>query len=254
MKIGCLFVGYNTEEYIHESIAPWIAAREDKLGDNTFIISAVSVPFEEYKNESFKDKTQDILRDYYNDFKIDHLITEPEYIKEHLARDKALQYLLFQGVDVICLWDADEVATEFQLIELFEKVNLDRWISWFNIPYKNFAFDKETYLEEPFCPPRIFRVNTNGYKLHRCFWDNDFSYINSEGKEISYKDLASKIIKINPINHYSWIGETAKRKILYQTKHFGHCGYKWNEEKNCLEFNDEYYKKIEKPTPKIMKI
>lgn len=260
--IGVLFTGYNTEKYVEQSLQTWANAKLDRLMGYEFLISAVSVPFLEYKDDQYKDSTQDILWEFYNGRLIDHLITEPEYVKEHIARDKALQWLLSHGVDTVILWDSDEIATESQLEEILTKVELDRWTSWFSIQYRNFIFDGETYLEQPFTPPRIFRVNTNGHALDRFAWDNDPVYCinhyeNGQAvkREVSYKELPSKLIRNEPVKHMTWLHENGKRKVEYQLKHFnGICGYKWNEEKNCLEFNDEYYKKIGQPIPRTMKI
>lgn len=260
-KIGILFTGYNTEKYVEQSLQTWSNARLDRLMGYDFSICAVSVPFEEYKDEPFKDKTQDILQEFYNRHLIDHLITQPEYVKENIARNNALQWLLAQGVDTIILWDSDEIAEESQLEEILTKVELDHWTSWFSIQYKNFVFDDKTYLEDSFTPPRIFRVNTNGYTLNNFAWDNDPIYLINHyengqiiSREISYKDLPSKLIRNKPVKHMTWLHENGKRKTEYQLKHFGHCGYKWNNEKNCLEFNEEYYKKISQSIPKIIKI
>lgn len=253
-KIGIIFAGYNTEEYIDESIKPWIEARANKLMGYEFVICAVSVPFLEYKDEPFKDGTTEALKDYYKNFKIDHLITEPIHIREHEARDLALQYLLKQNVDIVVLWDSDECATQEQIEEILIKVELDKWTSWFSIQYRNFAFDKNTYLAEPFTPPRIFRVKTSSCKLLAFAWDNDPTYQTENGKGISYKELPTKLIRNSPINHYSWIGETAKRKIEYQKNHFGgSCSYRWDDI-NGLSFNEEYYKKLGQKVPEVMKI
>lgn len=261
MKIGCLFVGYNTEEYIHQSLSSWISARAEKLGGDEFVICAVSVPFEEYKGEPFKDETQSILGDYYNKFKIDHLITEPEFIPEKDARNMAAQYLINQGVDAIWLVDSDEIYDEHSIANISKYLQLERFCSWFRLPLTNYVFDKQTVLEEKFCPPRIWRVNTNGYKLDSCVYDNDFCY-KSTGlteRKVLDKDLPSKTIpsKLVDIKHFSWLSDqNSKKKTIYQMKRWGKdgCGYKWNEEKDCLEFNAEYYKKVGQPIPRVVKI
>ena len=43
LKYGIIYCGYNTEEYIVDSITPF-------LDRDNFVVSAVSVPFEEYKD------------------------------------------------------------------------------------------------------------------------------------------------------------------------------------------------------------
>jgi hypothetical protein len=51
----------------------------------------------------------------------------------------------------------------------------------------------------------------------------------------------------------SWLNSNSKQKIAYQTKRWGDfgCSYKWNEEGNCLQFNEEYFKKTGQPLPII---
>lgn len=260
-KIGILYCGYNTEEYVDQSIQPWINARADKLMGCEFVICAVSVPFLEYKDDNFRDGTTEALNDYYKNFKIDHLITEPQYVLEHIARDNALQYLLSQGIDSLILVDADEIWEESQIKEILGKVCLDKFTSWFSVQYRNFVFDKQTHLVDYFTPPRIFRVETNGYKLLRFNWDNDtvygtdcFEFNKNCRKEVPHRELPHKLIRGTAINHYSWIGETAKRKIFYQQAHFqGVCSYKWDDI-NGLSFNEDYYKKLGQKVPEVVKL
>ena len=254
MKIGVIFCGFNMEEYIHDSLSPWISARESKLSGNEWVISCVSVPFKEYKDENIEeDKTRLILQEYYDAGKIDSLITEPDYSTEAIIRDRALQFLLEYRCDVIWLADADEFITEEQIKNINNHLNLNKWISWFSLSLKNYVFTESQYLEDAFTPPRIFRVNTNGYKINRCIFDNDFSYISDAGQEVSYKSLPTKIIPkfVGWITHYSWLNNSKSRsKVTYQQKHFGDCSYIWGED--GLEFNKNYYTKHGLSVPKVI--
>ena len=109
MKIGCLYTAFNCKDCIKDSLLPWIEAKKVKLNGNEFLISAVSVPFEEYKDiTSEDDGTVDILDEYLKRSEIDNLIKEPKFIKEHIARDNALQYLLKQNIDSFIIIDGDE--------------------------------------------------------------------------------------------------------------------------------------------------
>lgn len=264
MKIGVIYCGFNMEEYIDDSLSPWVQAREERLGDNEWVISCVSVPFKEYRDmETKEDGTRDILRDYYNTFKIDSLITEPDFATEAEIRDRALQFLLKSGCEIIWLADADEFITTQQINDICDYVTLNKWISWFSISYKNYVFDNSTYLELPFTPPRIFRVTTNGYKIKEIYHDNDCLYtgqITGLGElkivDVSYKLLPTKVIPQSTawIRHMSWVSnEKSKLKCEYQEKHFGKgiCGFKWED--NQLKFNEEYYKKYGLVLPKICK-
>lgn len=262
MKIGIIFTSYNHEEYLYDALAPWIQARHDALNGHDFVIAAVSVPFKEYKEMVIiPDSTTELLREFYNDLKIDHFIDGPQFITEAEARDKALQLLLADNVDAVILIDGDEFFTEEQIAKIFDYVTLNKWITWFSLSYKNYVFDKNTYLVDPFTPPRIFIVNSNGYRLNKVFWDNDLSYtgqVVQAGslvmKTISYRELPTKIIpkQIANIKHLTWLSdEKSKKKCEYQKKHFGHCGYTWGE--NGLEFNKEFYLQKGLEFPRTMK-
>ena len=60
--------------------------------------------------------------------------------------------------------------------------------------------------------------------------------------------------------HHSWNNlERSKKKIDYQIKHFGHgnsnyCSFKFNQEKNCIEFNDEYFLLTGEKKPDIFEV
>jgi|LauGreDrversion4_1035100.scaffolds.fasta_scaffold120876_2 hypothetical protein len=265
-KIGIIYCGYNTEEHIHDSLSPWIDAQRNKLDGSEFVICAVSVPFLEYKEERFKDKTQDILLNYYNSRLINHLITQPEYVSEKEARNNAAQWLINQGITHLWLVDSDEIYDEKSITNILQYIKLERFCSWFRIPLTNYVFDKQTILEDKFSPPRIWRTETNGFKLNECIYDNDFSYKGLKNNSSSFeeiviadKELPSKIIpsRLVDIKHYSWLSnENSRRKTLYQTKRWGEngCSFKWNETENRLEFNKEYYIKTSQKIPSIIKI
>lgn len=263
-KIGLIYVSYNMEDYTKKSLPVWMQAKQQNLGGNEFVISVVSVPFEEYKDFNVElDQTIPYLQEKLQSGEIDNLITEPKFIKEHLCRDVALKYLLSRGCDIICMADADEFFNLEEIEKIFDYVKLEKFTTWFSIPYKNYVFSERNYLKEPFCPPRIFRVKSNGYELDSFYFDNDLVYKGTivefnkfVNKEISYKMLPSKVIpsKLVWIRHLSWISnEKSKLKCFYQQNHFGgQCGYKWNELDNKLEFNGEFYKVNGLPIPEVI--
>jgi hypothetical protein len=263
-KIGVIFTSFNHAEYLHDALTPWIQARAEKLNGHEFVIAAVSVPFKEYQDmEVIHDNTTELLREYYNTFQIDHLIDSPKFITEADARDRALQFLLREGVDMVWLHDGDEVVDTQQLSNILDYVTLNKWISWFSISYKNYVFTEDQYLEQPFCPPRIFRTQTNGYKIKECVYDNDFSYEGQrvglgtlETKVLNYRELPTKVIPPHIANpaHYSWLNtEKVRLKIKYQKKRWGEigCSYAWG--KDGLEFNEVYYKKHGLALPRVIK-
>ena len=88
------------------------------------------------------------------------------------------------------------------------------------------------------------------------YWDNDMSY-EYNGQMISYENMELETIpkEVAYIPHYTWLNDRiGKRKVEYQHKHFGHCSYKWNHEKHCLEFDESFYKKMNQPIHKVKKV
>jgi glycosyltransferase involved in cell wall biosynthesis len=254
-KIGVLLCAYNMAEYLDKCLSSWIFAKKDGLGGNEFIISAVSASFAEYKDAGInEDNTKELLLEYYNKHEIDYLSDNLEWVSEKEARNAALKPLLQENCDAVVMVDADEFFSINDIENIFNYVSFEKWISSFAISYKNFVFNENTYLKEPFQPNRIWRVNTNGYKLVECVYDNNMAY--SNGVNLVGEDkLPHK--KIPPhvawVPHFTWMdNEKSKHKQAYQRKRWGLSGYKWNEEKNCLEFDVEYYKKTGQKIPETI--
>ena len=55
--------------------------------------------------------------------------------------------------------------------------------------------------------------------------------------------------------HLSWVGSSSylKRTIKFQHLHYGNCNYKWDEENNSLQFNEDYYRRLGKRIPTVYK-
>ena len=248
-KFGIVYCGYNTEDYVLRSIDPFLKRKNH-------IVSAVSVPFAEYKGiDTFHDNTTDLLRELVNQGRLKYLVDSPQYISEAEARNNALFYLKKYDLDYIWLVDSDEFYTE-EDIERIESYVESSNKNLFKLSLKNHVFDLDHYLEEPFCPPRIFKVNiADKFKVTNFYWDNDICYA-YEGKLIRYdqiEELDTVPKEIAHIPHYTWLNDrTGERKVEYQHRHFGHCGYKWNHLKHCLEFDEEFHQKNNIPIPKVI--
>ena len=248
-KYGIIYCGYNTEDYVLKSIEPF-------LNRKNYIVSAVSVPFKEYKGiDQFHDHTTDLLRELVEQKKLKHLVDSPQYITEAEARNFSLFYLKKYDLDYIWLVDSDEFYTD-EDINNIEKYVESSNKNLFKISLKNHVFDLKHYLEEPFQPSRIFKTNIdNQYFLEAFYWDNDICY-GHEGKLMRYDNIEE--LEIIPedvayIPHYTWLNDRiGKRKVEYQHRHFGHCGYKWNHEHHHLEFDEEFHKKNNIPLPKVL--
>lgn len=256
MKIGCLLCGYRCEEGLEERLQPWfnLASQEN------LIFSCVSTLFKEYEDmgqQYDNQATELILLQLLEDKKIQYLHLPQKALFEHEARSLALQSLLEkEECDYVWLLDIlDESYTEPQIASIVRFVKLNPYIIWFSIPLKNYIFSGKEWIDG-YCPPRIFKVNSDKLKLNSCYWDNDFNYVNRLDKyKMSYKELSHlkipKTLLNGGIRHMTWLHKEGKEKVAYQLKHFGHCGYKWNEEKQELEFDLEYYKKTGELVPQV---
>lgn len=255
MRIGVLYTAFNDKNFLEKNLIPWIEIRKNKLNNHEFIISVVSVPFEEYKEiiDDKDDGTIDLLKIYLKEGKIDYLIDSPKFVKEHIARNSALQKLLEQNIDYLWIVDNDEEYNQKNIESIINYVIFNKFVKWFSISFKNYVFDNNTYLIEPFTPPRIF-ANDKNQKILCFYFDNDILYNNNDHK-ISYKNFISLNIpkQIAWVKHFSWISnEKSKNKVKYQEKHFAPtgCSFKWNEQKG-LVWNEDYFKAIGQSIPLI---
>jgi hypothetical protein len=248
-KFGIIFCGYNQEEHVEESLFPF-------LNDERFIVACVSVPFQEYISFDFEDSTTEKLKNLHAQGKFKYFFDSPKHIKEFHARNLAVEALKEEGVDYFWIADADEKPTKEDLNKIIEFVENDKESFWWSLSYKNYIFDDKQYLEEPFCPPRIFKKEKMGCVFNGFYWDNCADYQSVSGNSISYTSLRAKTIPkdVAWIKHYTWPNnESAKRKIFYQNKHFeGICSFSWDEESGLI-FNEDYYKSLGKTLPTILK-
>ncbi len=247
-KIGVLFVAYGQEDYYHKSIAPWVVARKENLGGNTFIISCVSVPFKEYQGMGVtEDKTTEFAKNDHAAGILQYLTTEPKFISEAEARNLALKPLLEEKCEwAVCL-DADEIYDLGEIEKLLGFVNKNKLTNSFNLNYKNYVFTTKQYYHQYF-PNRIFSTK----KLVGFF---DDCYVKYEGN-LDFRQLSS--INVPPhiisVAHFTWLNNLRSRdKIFYQEKRWGKdmTSYRWDE-KEGLQFNLNYYKKFNIPVPEVI--
>lgn len=242
--IGIIFCGYNQEQWVARSLAPWLALKDT----HGFAIAACSLPFAEYKDfNQKKDGTQDYLLYLEGQGKIDKVFTSPEYIKETEARQLCLDYLCQKGAKVIWMVDADELYTQEQISTIIDIINKDKFIVWYKLNFKNYFKDIHTFFDEPFCPPRIFKCKVGQYDILKFIDDNHICYMDTLGELIHPSRLPTFTISKNHvwIDHPSWLdNESSKLKVQYHAKHFsdGLCSYSWDDNKG-LYFNPDYYTK-----------
>lgn len=261
MKIGIIAQGRNCADVLDDVLAPWIRAME-KLDIHICLITATFKEMEKLggspKND---DNTWEKFEEYAQQYpknistsKFDKFVSEAE------SRDLGRQILMSDGIKVDLIWLLD-LSDEYYTLEQIEKivafVKSEPFTTWFKICFRNYVFDRKTYLVEPFIPPRIWRVESGGYKLSKCVYDNDFLYTNVIGAQVLDKSLSNYIIpkSVALVKHFSWLSdERGKQKCAYQNLHFGFsngCSYRWNDKKNRLEFNDEFFKKINGTIPRV---
>lgn len=258
MKIGILFMSYNNLDTMEKSLSPFIIAKDKELGGHEFVISCVTVPFAEYKDLPgfVEDNVSHRMLETLNVMrKIDYLTMHPQFIKEHEARNNGLIPLLIDNCDIIINIDGDEIINLKEFEKAIQFVEENPLYPWFKLCYKNYIFDEKHYLAEPFSPPRIWRTKYNGMTFKGFSWDND-AYWEKDGIVYPQISMSRLIIPQNIFwaKHLTWLNNlNSKLKISYQLKHFnGICSYKWNEEKQTVEFNEDYYKKAWKPLPEVI--
>lgn len=252
MKIGIIYCAYNTQEYLKDSLMPWILARDSHLESNEFLICAISVPFERF-GEPRLDDTGKNLAHLYDNKLIDHIIIDDKPLKETEARTLALKYLVSKDVDIIWQVDSDEFYQLEEVSKIIKFVNSRPFISSFYGSFKNYVFDLKTYLTAPFTPMRIHRVKSNNY-LADSFWDdNNIMYLNANGQQYL------KDINMTPLNipksvqftkHLTWMSDArGKKKVEYQIARGWDCSFAWDHSNNCLIWNGDMLKKRGLETP-----
>lgn len=246
MKIGIIYTAYNMEEYIDPSLACFHTLKH--MGVDLSIV-AVSVRFAGFPEEA-KDNTRKELIRAYGDGILSHVITHPDGISEVEARNKALQLLKSEGVEIIMQVDADEFFTVNDFNRIMAFVESQPFVAWFRLSLKNFVFDERTYLVVPFTPPRIHRVKTSdGLILHRFTDDNDICYINNNSAFIDPRIVPSMTIPpvVAWIKHFSWLNnERSRKKVLYQQSRGWTCDFAWDE-KTGLIWNEKAFVNKTKP-------
>jgi hypothetical protein len=252
MKIGVIYCAYNCISFVKESLQTFIEARQNNV---ISYIAAVSVPFFEYESIHFEeDSTTNFLEEKSLNKDIDILFKDPKFIKESEARNLCLEYLKSQDCDLIWIVDGDELYTIYDINNIINYINQNLNYYWYSINFKNYIFDGNKWIDG-FCPPRIFQTNSDILNIYKFYWDNDILYqiTNEKEKLINYKNLNFLEIPKNVahVKHMTWLHMNGKNKYEYQMRHFGSCGYKWNETTSQLEFNYDFYLKNNQSIPQV---
>tara|TARA_R110000824_G_C15211884_1_gene676678 strand:- start:48 stop:809 length:762 start_codon:yes stop_codon:yes gene_type:complete len=253
MKIGLLCNFYGFPEYTDKCLEAWKKIPEvNKVAVSSYQYSDYVECGWDY--DDIDTPTQ--LLSHHRDF-VDYISLGKE-ANDSFSRNTPLQHLLPHDIDYVWLLDQDEFYSEEDIKNSIKHIEQNPETCTFKVNFKNFVFSKSQYVDN-FNPPRVFKVNLNGQKsLSHFYYENDVAY-NVNNQLVDYKNLSMLEIpkdKCFP-DHYSWVGpkKFLKAKVKYQLKRYnGICSYKWDEEKDQLCFNDEFYKKFNQTKPELKTI
>jgi hypothetical protein len=259
MKIGLVMAVYNGMDYLEKCLAPWIEYRDK---NKNLLISVVDSRFVGFDGETqnSNDGTVQFLIEKINAGKIDFFQALLKNHTEKDARNAALSPLLNIQCDYIISWGVDEIATLEQIEYLISYIERNPEIFVFHIHYKNLFNDASHYIDDGFCPRRIWKTDGDKYKLEEFVMDDDMSFFDKINKA-SIPDKFLPMIRIPKarlfVSHHSWNNfDRNVKKIEYQQKRWGihGCSYRINNRKHCIETNPDYYKKIGQPPPEIKEV
>ena len=248
MKIGLIASAYNCSEFLEDCLNPWLDFKKES--NHELYCSFIHNCFYENKELGLSlnssDCTESILEAYYDNCLLDNYCSSQKYLKEHEARNICLKNVLDNKVDYVWTLGLDEVFTVEEINKILNFVEINSFVDWFKINYKNYIFDGSMWIDG-FCPPRIFKVDSHG-GLKELYYDDDFVY--ADGTD--YKKLPNLQIpsSIAHVKHMTWLHENGKAKVEYQKARWGDsgCSYSWNYQENKLEFNKKFYQNKPLPT------
>lgn len=257
MRIGVIWVGYQCEDLLKDSLSPWITARKTRLGGDDWVICAVSIPFKGFEQPTALDSTVTSLSmGPLLGGQIDHLITSETPMTETEARGVALRWLRDVGkVEATWMVDSDEVYLEKDIVAISSFIVANPFVSSFRVSLRNAVFTKDQYLVEPFCPSRIHRIKTGSY-IADSFWDdNNILYRGTITRDFKRDtEFASMTVpkECAFVKHMSWLSnERSRLKCEYQIRRWGQSSYRWNEKTNSVAFNEDYYRARGLPLPAV---
>lgn len=239
-KIGLLLTAYNCDNYIDDCLKSWI----DIKNNYNIKIAVNSGMFSDYKNLGFPNRNKETLEKLQK-YKFDYFITtnNDDLLDEDSSRNKCLDYLIKeQKCDLIWILDGDEIYKKDEIKNIIEYINQNDAV-YYSVTFKNYTFTKNNYSD--FCPPRIFWTNKN-LGINQFYFDNHILYNDNSRSEDHFNISIPKDVAY--VDHYSWLAEDIRtqEKIKYQNLRFSgqegaRCSFIWDENYNCLKYNDEFY-------------
>lgn len=260
MRIGLVLAAYQAMDYLENCLLPWILLRKE-LDIKIVCVHCCFMENHENGEPIFStDGTTKLFEEYLERGYLDGYCCSERPLFEHEARNIAVEKLLLEKSDYIWTIGVDEFYTQEEVKRILSYIERNPLTTWFGVNYKNYVFNRSTWVDG-FCPPRIFKVETPGFRLNKFYWDDDIQYIEkaTPNNISSYKHFSNIQIPrtIAHVDHYTWLSdERSKKKVAYQEKHFGPprgagCSFRWNEAENKLEFNTDFYKKTGQTIPEL---
>jgi len=253
MKIGLIASGYNCEQFLAECVAGWKQFKAH--GEHELVCSFVHNCFKENQELGFSrwssDNTMEMFDSYFSEGFLDYYDVSKKYLNEHEARNICLKNVLSSDVDYVWTIGLDEIYSFEDISKILKFVQMNSFITWFKVNYKNYVFDGKQWIDG-FCPPRVFKVAAHG-GLKKLYYDDDFVY--NDGTDYKAAPCLEVPRNIAHIKHMTWLHSNGKAKVEYQKKRWGDdgCSYSWNYDENKLIFNTDFHKKNNIPLPALIK-
>jgi len=250
MDLGIVYLSYGMPEMLDESLSAFLELKKE----GKCKISAASILFPEYEGLIEDNVTHNILLSAHKDGKIDYLLQQNQLDPSDMS-EAAIRTNLLRGLrdcEYILLVDGDEIYSKESVVNILEFARGRREIWYFDIAFRNYVFDKEHYLDTIYFKRLFYNFAAPNDYIEKFYWDCDVTWLS--GRD-SFKPRGRIPESVALVEHYSWLNSYGKAKVAYQHRHFGEdkCSFRWNEEKNTLELNEDFYLKYNQPIPLVHK-
>lgn len=244
-KLGIIYLSYGRPELDEKALEPFIQLREDGICK----IAAASSIFPEYLDVIEDKETYKRLKKLKEDNKIDYLYNNSIIYSETSLRTVLLKQL--GDCEYILLVDADEIFDVSQIKAALEFSDRFPDIYYFDLAFRQYFRDEQHHIGIEYFK-RLFRNNSND-SITQFYFDCDAEFTSGKDQIKARGKIPQGVLTVE---HYTWVNSVAKNKIIYQTKRWGQdlCSFKWNEQLNQVELNENHYIKYNKPLPQIYKI
>ena len=254
MKIGIQIVAYNCADKFEELISPWVKLK-NKYDIKIWVGSGQFKIYHDMGCENMNGPTIELLKNMLDKGSIDCLFqpSPDNLLGDHTTRDKCVPWMKENDIDLMVQLDADEFYTDKEVENYLEFIKENPQYDTYNTVFKNMVGDGSQY--ENWARFSAAWIKRHGGISHYYF-DAHWSFGGEDGNNIEYRNhrLKNKTIPRELCNpkHYTWTNNlnTAgpshiKDKMAYQQKYYGGegCGWKWDEEKQSVVVNDEYWEK-----------